>query len=165
MKTLHINIERCLGCHSCELSCAVEHSRSKQLSEAIKESPPPGYRVSVIEVDGAVGPRQCRHCYDAPCVSVCPVEALVKSEEGPILLNDALCIGCWLCLTACPFGVIQSDAEGKKVIKCDLCPERLARGKDPACVTACPTGALRFEEPETAGRDKQNKYFTYLNGG
>jgi len=150
MKMLQINIERCLGCHSCELACAVEHSRSKILSEAIKESPPPGYRVSVIGVDGAVGPLQCRHCDDAACVMVCPSGALVKSEEGPVFLNYSLCVGCQLCVIACPFGVIYSDREGKAVIKCDLCRERLGREEDPACVTACPTGALRFEEPEMA---------------
>ena len=145
---LQIDITRCLGCHSCELACAVEHSRSKQLSGAIEESPPPGYRVSVIGVDNAVGPLQCGHCDDAPCVLVCPSGALVKSEDGPVLLNDELCVGCRLCLISCPFGVIYSNVEGKAVIKCDLCLDRLALGDNPACVTACPTGALRFEEPE-----------------
>jgi anaerobic carbon-monoxide dehydrogenase iron sulfur subunit len=148
MKMLQIDIERCLGCHSCELACAVEHSQSKKLSLAINESPPPGYRVNVITGDGVVGPLQCRHCEDAPCVIVCPSGALVKSDDGPVLLKHELCVGCRLCLIACPFGVIYADAEGKAVIKCDLCRERLMAGEDPACVSACPTKALRFCEPE-----------------
>ena len=148
MKTLQIDIERCLSCHSCELACAVEHSRSKQLSRAIKESPSPGYRVRVISGGGAVGPLQCRHCDDAPCVAICPSGALVKSEGGPVYLDHTLCVGCHLCLIACPYGVIYSIPGGDTLIKCDLCRERVGRDEDPACVEACPTKALRFIEPE-----------------
>jgi len=157
MKMLQIDIERCLGCHSCELACAVEHSQSKKLSLAINESPTPGYRVNVIAGDGVVGPLQCRHCEDAPCVMVCPSGALVKSDDGPVLLKHELCVGCRLCLIACPFGVIYADVEGKAVIKCDLCRERLMAGEDPACVSACPTKALRFCEPEDVEKEKTVK--------
>jgi carbon-monoxide dehydrogenase iron sulfur subunit len=143
---------RCLACRSCELACAVAHSRAKTLMGAICESPAPESRVSLEVAEDLTLPLQCRHCEDAPCVAVCPTHALSKSEaEGPVLLNQEACIGCKSCVLVCPFGVIHLSRDGKAMIKCDLCIERLEAGRQPACVSACPTGALRFESTaETA---------------
>ncbi len=160
MKIIYIDPERCLGCKSCELACAVEHSRSKELATAIREVPRPAHRVSVISDSGIVLPLQCRHCEDAPCVAVCPSKALTKGEDGIVRPNDQNCIGCHFCVIACPFGVLQTDKEGKAIIKCDLCFERLEKGENPACVSACPTGALKFLAANEVSRDKKRKFLT-----
>ena len=159
-KIIYIDPEKCLGCKSCELACAVAHSQSKDLVEAINEEPRPAYRVSVICAEGVVLPLQCRHCEDAPCVSICPSKALAKEENGIVSLDDSRCIGCNYCVIVCPFGVLKTNREGKAVIKCDLCIERLEKGEEPACVAACPTGSLKFVEAEEVSKTKREKFLT-----
>jgi len=84
----------------------------------------------------------CMHCTDAACVKVCPSGALYHTEFGTVGLNSSLCIGCKECVVACPFGVPKYNSEMDKVLKCDLCYNRLKGDELPACVKSCPTGAL-----------------------
>lgn len=128
--------------------CAVAHSGSIRMADAVRSSPRTESRIRVVVESGKIALRQCRHCAAAPCALVCPTGAIEKTEVGIVQLSDELCTGCRLCIDACPFGGIFAPIEEKTVIKCDLCRERLAEGKEPACVEACPTGAIRFEEPE-----------------
>ncbi|MDI6604732.1 MAG: 4Fe-4S binding protein [Thermoanaerobacteraceae bacterium] len=91
----------------------------------------------------------CRHCEDAKCVKVCPTKAIRISSEGVILSPDQnKCIGCGLCSIACPFGIPNFQANGK-MIKCDLCIDRLREGKEPACVAVCNEKALVFKDLKT----------------
>jgi len=144
-KAIMINIERCLACKSCEIACAVAHSESRVLEEAIAERPKPQRRVTVEAAGELAVPLQCRHCEDAPCISVCPTAAINRHEaDGPVLIEQDRCIGCKFCLMACPFGVIDVSRDGKVVVKCDLCIERTKAGQEPACVEACPTRALKL---------------------
>jgi len=137
-----IAAERCLGCRSCELACAVEHSVSRELLTARTEAVRPRARVTVAPGDGFCAPLQCRQCPDAPCVAVCPTHALDRADASDaVTVCEHLCVGCDWCALACPYGVIQVDRHG--VVKCDECLRRAARGEEPACVVACPTGALR----------------------
>ena len=97
-------------------------------------------------------PMQCYHCENAPCVSVCPTDSLVKTEEGFVDVRDSLCIGCQYCLSACPFGAPQfpdSDTGAAAVVgggglmdKCTMCEERQDVGKGPACAEECSTNAI-----------------------
>jgi len=90
-------------------------------------------------------PLHCLHCEDAPCVLVCPTEAMTKLGPGePVICNGERCIGCSLCVLACPYGVLRLDRLGRKVLKCDLCMDRLGRGLEPACAEACPSLAIQF---------------------
>jgi len=158
-----IDTEKCLGCKSCELACAVEHSNSKELFTAIGEEPLPQYRVTVESVGEIVLPLQCRHCEDAPCVTVCPTHALEKpSPDSPVNIKEDLCIGCKWCILVCPFGVIKLRRDGKAIIKCDLCQQRTGEGREPACVEACPTGALRFVEIEKIAKQKRGEFLVSL---
>lgn len=145
-KMIVCRVERCLGCRSCEMACAVVHSESKDLMKALLEHPRPQKRVTVEAVGAGGGlPLQCRHCEDAPCVMICPTEAMHRaSASGPVLIDQDRCIGCKLCMVVCPFGVISLRSDGKGVIKCDACIERTKAGQEPACVAACPTKALRY---------------------
>ena len=144
-KTIVVNIEKCLACKSCEIACALAHSKSKVLEEAVTESPRPE-RMVTVEAAGEFGvPMQCRHCEDAPCITVCPTAAIHRQRvNDPVLIDRGRCIGCNYCLMVCPFGVIDISRDGKAVAKCDLCIERTEAGEEPACVASCPTGALQF---------------------
>ncbi len=134
--------DRCLGCHSCELACAVAHSQSKFLATAIHEEPRPQRRIFVETADEARAPIHCRHCEEPPCVRVCPSGALF-ADPTTLLIQYRVqrCIGCFMCAMACPFGVIRADSENRLIVKCDYCPDR----ETPACVVACPSKALQFQ--------------------
>ena len=84
---LVVKVDRCLGCKSCELACAVEHSASRDLYEAIHETPGPRARVRVSQGTTFAIPLQCRQCGDAPCVAICPTNALHRAdEESPVFI-------------------------------------------------------------------------------
>jgi carbon-monoxide dehydrogenase iron sulfur subunit len=141
-----VNVEKCLACKSCELACAVQHSKSGNLVEAIRENPKPAARLAVAQGKGFTAPLMCRHCDDAPCAAACPTGALSRpSDDAPVVVDQALCIGCSSCVLACPFGVVRPGGDGRSIIKCDQCLERVAAGDRPACVSACPTHALEFK--------------------
>ncbi|NJE41753.1 4Fe-4S dicluster domain-containing protein [Thermococcus sp. GR6] len=142
--TIYINPERCTGCRACEIACAVEHSMSKNLFGAIFEKPTPKPRLQVVVADFFNVPMRCQHCEDAPCMEACPTGAISRTKEGFVVLNANKCIGCLMCVMACPFGHPKFEPEYKAVIKCDSCVDRVREGKEPACVEACPTRALKF---------------------
>ncbi len=102
-------------------------------------------------------PMQCYHCENAPCVSVCPTDSLIKTDEEFVDVRDDLCIGCQYCLSACPFGAPQfpeSDdgtaevfGTGGTMDKCTMCEERQDIGKGPACAEECSTDAILVGQP------------------
>lgn len=157
-KTIVVNIEKCLACKSCEIACALVHSKSKVLEEAVSELPKP-QRTVIVEAAGEFGvPMQCRHCEVAPCVEICPTGAIQRDSEGGLIVVEAdLCIGCKLCMLICPFGVLQISAQNRAIIKCDMCIERLEAGQEPACVESCPTKALKLVSVEELSKSKRRK--------
>lgn len=156
-RILITDVEKCLACKSCEIACALAHSDSKVLEEAINESPLPQKRVMVESAEEFAVPMQCRHCEDAPCVEICPSQALHKEKSSEqIFLEQERCIGCQCCLIVCPFGVIVPSHDGRVVVKCDLCLERLQAGQEPACVESCPTGAIKFVEADQFVKEKRD---------
>lgn len=157
-KAIIINVERCLGCKSCEIACALAHSESKVLEEAVAELPRPQKRVTVEAVGDFGIPIQCRHCEAPPCVEICPTGAIRRyDEQGPIVVEQELCVGCKLCMLVCPFGVLQIGLEGRAVIKCDMCLERVEEGREPACVESCPTKALKLISLKEATKLKRKE--------
>ena len=144
---IYVDPERCVGCRSCEIACAVEHSSSKELFQAVFEDPTPRPRTKVVPAAGVYVPMRCMHCDPAPCVEACPTGAMQRTEEGFVISDLEKCIGCRTCLLACPFGHPAYDFR-RKVVKCDHCVDRFRAGLPPACVEACPTGALRYGRAE-----------------
>jgi len=145
LKDVFIELEKCQGCKSCELACAVEHSKAKTLFAAISETPLPRKRVFVEYVDGKRFPIQCRHCEEAPCVAICVSGALSRDESQALVTHTKeRCIGCGMCVMVCPFGVITREMGSKVITKCDRCKDR----DEPACVESCPVGALVFTDME-----------------
>ncbi len=94
----------------------------------------------------------CLQCDDAACMKVCPMGAISKSDTGAMMVNEARCIKCKMCVTACPFGNTAYDAVEMKIIKCDLC------GGEPECARFCPSGAITFREAATATLSKKRAY-------
>jgi formate dehydrogenase iron-sulfur subunit len=88
----------------------------------------------------------CRHCVDPACASVCPVGALIKTSEGPVIYDAAKCIGCRYCMVACPFNIPRYEWHNPvpAVQKCDMCFDRVKEGKLPACAEACEYEATVF---------------------
>ncbi|HEY1364834.1 MAG TPA: 4Fe-4S dicluster domain-containing protein [Xanthobacteraceae bacterium] len=160
---LVIDLDTCVGCHACAVSCK-EWNASGESGPLPDFSPygaePSGVwlnRVHTFEVgDGAAGrtvyfPKNCYHCENPDCVTVCPTGASYKRAEDGIVLVDAdLCIGCKLCAWACPYGAREFDDDGGIMKKCTLCVDRIydpslaEAERIPACVAACPTSARHF---------------------
>ena len=152
-----VDLTRCIGCRACENACLVRAGFDPLPSAAIGYGPGAGRldfrtRTFVDFRNGSVKPnqpvkRQCMHCLEPACVSVCPVAALEKTGAGPVVYHENVCIGCRYCLLACPFNVPKYEWDNAlmpRVGKCDFCADRLAKGQSPACVAACPTGTLKF---------------------
>lgn len=144
-----IDLTRCSGCQACALACKVANDMPQpevvpsELNGAALSFV--DVRISARESENYVK-RQCMHCLHPACVSACTVGALRKTAEGPVVYDAEKCIGCRYCQYACPFGVPSyewGDVLGL-IRKCEFCHERLAEGERPACVAACPNGALRF---------------------
>jgi carbon-monoxide dehydrogenase iron sulfur subunit len=131
-KILVVDHEQCTGCRACEMVCSVKHTGAIN---------PTRSRIHVIKwlLEGFELPMFCQQCEDAPCIAVCPKDALSRDPVlGRVALNYDLCIGCKMCVTACPFGGMGIDIVARQVIKCDLCDG------DPTCVRYCDAGALQF---------------------
>jgi carbon-monoxide dehydrogenase iron sulfur subunit len=157
-KAIMVIVEKCLACKSCEIACAVAHSKSGLIEEALAESPKPRKRVTVEAAGENAVPMQCRHCEDAPCIAVCPTAAIHRLQEnGPVLIDQDKCIGCKFCIMVCPFGVIDIYNDGKIMVKCDLCFERTKMGEEPACVEACPTKALKLVDEKELAKTRRKK--------
>jgi sulfite dehydrogenase (quinone) subunit SoeB len=155
---LVIDLDTCVGCHACAVHCKEWNA---PLGDLDPYGPHPDgtwlNRVHTFEVgDGADGctvhfPRSCLHCADAACVTVCPTGASYKrAEDGIVLVDDALCIGCKLCAWACPYGAREIDAVEGVMKKCTLCVDRIysdtlaPEDRVPACVRTCPASARHF---------------------
>ena len=155
-RKITVTIEKCVGCHTCELACAIEHSQAKDIERMVLAGERPGYRIHVETYGPRSIPISCQHCEEAACVLACPTGAVSRLAPGkPVLVDEERCIGCSMCVQACPFGVMAMSPTGKSAFKCDLCVSRLAQGLQPACVSSCPTRALHLEEEGVANREKR----------
>ncbi len=138
------DLTKCIGCEACVWAC-------KEINDLPREDGAAGLSAtSWTAVDHRAEAhvrRQCMHCLDPACVSVCPVAALQKTPEGPVIYDESRCMGCRYCMVGCPFGIPTYEWNNPKprVRKCVMCFEkRVSKGEQPACTAACPTGATIF---------------------
>ncbi|MFH1381604.1 MAG: 4Fe-4S dicluster domain-containing protein [Chloroflexota bacterium] len=139
---LIVNTEDCVGCHACEIACKQEHNL------------PVGPRWIKVSSDGTIEAESkrrfkytaahCLHCSRPACLEICPAKAIVRREDGIVIIDEEACIGCRDCIQGCPLGAIEFDEKQEKAQKCDLCVDRLERGLPPACVAACPSHCIYF---------------------
>lgn len=142
----------CVGCRACQTAC-----RDWNNTQVIKD--PSGIYDAPIELsadtwtliqlyqqdgESSFVKHQCMHCLDPACASACPVQALHKTENGPVVYDASHCIGCRYCMVACPFRIprFEWDEVIPVIAKCTFCSDRLRDGLGPNCAEACPTGAL-----------------------
>jgi len=162
---LVVDLDICVGCHGCAVNCkewnSGGHSAPMTDTDAYGANPDGVWfnRIHSFEVkDEDVGssrtvhfPKSCLHCDDAPCVTVCPTGASYKrGEDGIVLVNGDICIGCKLCSWACPYGAREYDEDAGVMKKCTLCVDKIynenlaPESRVPACVSTCPAGARHF---------------------
>ena len=134
VKQLVVDPEKCNGCRKCESVCSLRHQGI---------SNPALSRIRVIQwgEEGFHLPMHCQHCQNPPCMAVCPREAISRDEElNRVLVDYGRCIACKMCVSACPFGVMQFNEERGQTFKCDLCDG------DPQCVRFCEPKAIDYVE-------------------
>jgi formate dehydrogenase iron-sulfur subunit len=154
-----VDLPRCIGCRSCMRGCqrANDLKAPQELMDMdhLSTRIDPTYNLwTVVNNEGGAGSaprhvkRQCMHCLEPACVSVCPVGALHQTEQGPVIYRESRCIGCRYCMVACPFDVPRFEWNNgltPVIGKCQFCAQqRLFKGLPPGCVESCPTGALKF---------------------
>jgi Fe-S-cluster-containing dehydrogenase component/Ni/Fe-hydrogenase subunit HybB-like protein len=165
-----IDLRRCDGCQSvgkppqCTAACIQGHLAPEPMEWIqVYEDPIPGGGTQFV-------PTPCQQCQNAPCLNVCPVGATFSTPEGPVLIDQARCIGCRICMEACPYDrrffnwgdppipaeslfmeytpEHQTPAVRGTVMKCDFCPDMARAGRLPYCVQACPNNAIYYGDLE-----------------
>ena len=134
-----IDHRTCIGCHACTVACKTEN-----------EVPLGQFRTWVKYVDSGsypdtnrdFGVMRCNQCTDAPCVAICPTEALFKRDDGIVDFDNSVCIGCKACMQACPYDALYIDEDTHTAAKCNFCAHRIDDGLEPACVVVCPTESI-----------------------
>lgn len=155
--------DKCIGCYACIIACKLVHALPPHPSLP-PEGQPRGLSLISLHEHGPFvrgerilhffQPISCMHCTDAPCIEACPRSAIYRDlQTGAVLVDHDRCIGCRFCLWVCPYGAPHFDSEGK-MIKCDLCIDRLRTGKRPACEAICVARAIFVGDPERISRLK-----------
>lgn len=139
MEKISVNTNLCDGCMNCVNMCASVHRVS---------------RINIVEYHSSFYSIVCQHCENAPCIKICPTEAV--TDEG---VDSEKCIGCGLCVMACPFGAITFEANIAE--KCDLCAER---EEGPACIRACTKRAISVVDPAKIKSKNQEKFLAKMAG-
>lgn len=162
-KGVLVDLTKCVGCGSCTVACKLWNNQD------FKDPQNPDTFVNAHGTDVALDSntwttvehmkvekdgqevwrfvkRQCMHCIDPSCKSVCFANAFHITNEGAVQYNPELCVGCRYCMIACPFDIPKYEWEKvmPSVMKCQFCSSKLADGEAPACASVCPTGALTF---------------------
>lgn len=141
---------RCTGCKTCEIACKDYHGLDNEL--ALR---------TIYEYVGGTWSKDehgawvqdvycyhlslsCNHCSNPVCLRFCSAGAITKDECGFVTIDQGVCVGCQQCMVACPYHAPRFDECLGTAVKCDGCRDRIAAGKGPVCVEACPQRALQF---------------------
>jgi tetrathionate reductase subunit B len=154
MKVFTIDIAKCVGCYNCQVACKDEHCGNDWMPYA-RPQPDAGQfwmkvnyeeKGTIPKVRVVYQPVMCMHCRNAPCMASCPVAgAIYRRDDGLVIIDPKRCSGCRNCIHGCPYKVIYYNEDSHLAQKCTGCAHLLDRGwKEPRCVDACPTDALRY---------------------
>nr|WP_322740978.1 DMSO/selenate family reductase complex B subunit [Endozoicomonas gorgoniicola] len=147
----YIDTARCTGCKTCKLSCKDDNDLDTGVNwRRIYEY---GGGRWLQDEDGSWEQNifahyvsiSCNHCSEPACAKACPTGAMHKrGQDGLVVVNGDVCVGCRYCEMACPYGAPQFDPQKKVMTKCDGCFDRVEQGKKPICVDSCPLRAIEF---------------------
>ena len=158
-----IDVSICIGCKACQVACSEWNDLRDDVGEnfGVYDNPrdlsPESWTVMRFAEHQSEGGRLqwlirkdgCMHCADPGCLKACPAPgAIIQYSNGIVDFHQENCIGCGYCVTGCPFDVPRISKEDNKAYKCSLCSDRVAVNQAPACVKACPTGAIQFGSKE-----------------
>ncbi|MBM3179330.1 MAG: dimethylsulfoxide reductase subunit B [Chloroflexi bacterium] len=146
----YVDINKCSGCKACQVACkdksslpvgvrwrrVFQYEGGEWIDQSGQMIPSNVYAYSVSSA--------CMHCAKPICMDVCPTSAISKRDDGIVLINADMCIGCRYCSWACPYGAPQFNEELSVMTKCDMCHDLVDMGERPACVEACPYRAMDF---------------------
>lgn len=145
-----VDVAKCTGCKTCQVACKDKNDlevgrnfrRVAEYAGGEWKEKNGAWTQNVFAYYTSIS---CNECAEPACAKVCPTGAHAKrADNGLVLIDQAKCIACRRCETACPYGAPQFDAKANKMTKCDACVDRLAKNQQPACVDACPQRALEF---------------------
>jgi molybdopterin-containing oxidoreductase family iron-sulfur binding subunit len=170
-----IDMKRCIGCHTCAVAC----KQGNNLPNDVWWNRVLTYGGPVMDTPHGTFPNlemrfltlNCQHCEDPACVNACPAEATYKREDGIVMQNYDACLGCRLCIMACPYSHVRNYNEKDPqyylefavgdscvkpqqkgtVSKCNFCYYRVDRGMAPNCIEVCPARARFFGDIEDTG--------------
>lgn len=138
----HFDASVCVGCRCCEVACNEQNNNPADIKWRRVGEMEGGEFPQTLQLFNSMS---CNHCVDPACLIGCPTESYIKFDNGVVFHEDETCIGCHYCTWNCPYEVPTFHAERKIVTKCDMCHERLEADQSPACVQACPAGAIQIE--------------------
>lgn len=161
----YVDINKCSGCKACQVACkdksnlpigvrwrrVFQYEGGEWINQNGQMIPSNVYAYSVSSA--------CMHCVKPICMDVCPTSAITKRDDGIVLINADMCIGCRYCSWACPYGAPQFNEELNVMTKCDMCYDLVDKGERPACVESCPYRAMDFGDLE----ELQAKYGTFAD--
>ncbi len=156
-RVLRIDPSRCDGCRECETACATKHAGNRKIARK---------RIEVVASGGDARlfvPSTCQQCVDPPCMAVCPKNAISRDPAlGRVVLDTSLCVGCTMCVSACPTGSMAFAHDLGLPYKCELC------GGNPECVRVCEKKAVEYVEShrlhQLRARQSVGRLFGAMNG-
>jgi Fe-S-cluster-containing dehydrogenase component/formate-dependent nitrite reductase membrane component NrfD len=134
-----IDNRKCIGCHACTVACKSEHDVAIGVNRTWVKQVEKGEYPNTRRLFSVM---RCNHCTDAPCVEICPTQALFIREDGIVDFDNNRCIGCKSCMQACPYDALYIDPNTETAAKCNYCAHRIDIGLEPACVNVCPEHAI-----------------------
>jgi carbon-monoxide dehydrogenase iron sulfur subunit len=145
-RMLAVDYEKCTGCRNCEIACSVHQVQASNPAKS-------AVRIVKWARKWLNVPVVCQQCEEPACANMCPVQAIARDAATDAMIVDSeLCVGCQMCIVACPFGAVVLDRDQRQAIKCDLCG-----GVEPWCVRFCAPGALTYGLPATQSLDKKRE--------
>ncbi len=141
--------DSCIGCHACTVACKSEHDVPLGVNRTWVKYIETG---SFPNTTRGFSVMRCNQCDDAPCMTICPTNALFRADNGIVDFDDDNCIGCKSCMNACPYDAIYINPETNTAHKCNFCNHRVEVGLEPSCAVVCPTNAIKvgdFDDPNS----------------
>ena len=138
-----LDSDSCIGCHACTVACKSEHDVPLGVNRTWVKYIETG---SFPNVSRHFSVMRCNQCDDAPCMTICPTNALYRAPNGVVDFNDDNCIGCKGCMNACPYDALYINPATNTAQKCNFCNHRIEQDLEPSCVVVCPTHAIKVAD-------------------